>query len=95
MADLWHSIWRPLVDVVEELPLTVCDARTVGSEDLLEVEFINADYVRRSYLVKYSEKFRFYYLNRMTKDEVVVFKVFDSADVKAKCKSGIMSLNAW
>lgn len=54
--------------------------------DLLEVEFINADYVRRSYLVKYSEQFRFYFLNRMTRDEVCVFKVFDSADTKAKRK---------
>jgi hypothetical protein len=88
-TDPWHSVWRPLVEVVDDLPFAVCDARTGSSTDLLEVEFINSDYVRRSFMVKYSEKCRFYYLSRMKKNEVCVFKVFDSANVKSKCKSSM------
>jgi hypothetical protein len=49
----WHSVWRPLAEVVDDLPFAVCDARTGSSTDLLEVEFINSDYVRRSFMVKH------------------------------------------
>ncbi|KAI1392899.1 uncharacterized protein F4822DRAFT_145843 [Hypoxylon trugodes] len=78
------NIWRPLVAVVEDLPLALCDARTVSQEDLVETEFINTDDIRRSYMVKYSDSFQFHYLSRMTKDEICIFKVFDSADVETK-----------
>ena len=72
------STWRPLVDVVETSPFAVCDVRTMSPSDLLELEVISTNHVRRSFLAKYSEKFRFYYLSRMKREEVCVFKVFDS-----------------
>ncbi|KAK0609958.1 hypothetical protein B0T17DRAFT_621249 [Bombardia bombarda] len=78
------TVWRPLVDVVEDLPLALCDGRTVRQTDLVEVEFVNSDCVRRSYMVQHSKDFQFHYLGRMTKNEVCVFKVFDSADVDCK-----------
>ena len=81
------SLWRPLVDVVQDLPLAVGDARTVSRTDLVEVEFIDSDSVRRSYIVRHNDKLRFYYLSRMTKEEMCVFKNFDSADVECKCES--------
>jgi hypothetical protein len=66
--------------------LAVCDGRTVNRSDLIEVEFIDDGFIRRNFMAKYSENYRFYYLHQMTKEEVVVFKVFDSASVKAKRK---------
>ncbi|RYP51128.1 hypothetical protein DL768_003475 [Monosporascus sp. mg162] len=74
------NIWRPLVDVVEDLPLAMCDSRTVKPSDLVHSAHASADNVRRTYLVKYNKDFRFYYLSRMTKNEVCAFTVFDSAE---------------
>jgi hypothetical protein len=72
---------------VEDVPLAVCDARAVSRSDLIEVNNVHPISQRRNLLAKYNENFRFYYLSKMTKDEVCVFKVFDSEDGKAKCKS--------
>lgn len=57
----------------------MCDARTVTLNDLEELELLTEGNVRRSYLAKWSDKFRFYYLSQMTNNEVCIFKIFDSA----------------
>ncbi|KAI9740309.1 MAG: hypothetical protein M1834_004887 [Cirrosporium novae-zelandiae] len=73
------NIWRPLVDVVEDVPLAMCDVRTVKPSDLVSSAHVSGDYVRRNYLVKYSQDFQFYYLSKMVKEEVCAFMVFDSS----------------
>ncbi|KAL4937745.1 hypothetical protein BDV06DRAFT_226680 [Aspergillus oleicola] len=75
------NIWRPLVDVVTDMPLAMCDTRTVKPSDLVGSAHISADYVRRNFLVKYSQEHEYYYLSRMTKEEICAFIVFDSAAV--------------
>ncbi|OAP54550.1 hypothetical protein AYL99_10998 [Fonsecaea erecta] len=75
------SIWRPLVDVVKDVPLAMCDVRTVKPSDLVGSAHVSGDYVRRNYQVKYSQEFQFYYLSRMVKEELCVFMVFDSSGV--------------
>ncbi|RYP76695.1 hypothetical protein DL771_001617 [Monosporascus sp. 5C6A] len=75
------NIWRPLVDVVEDVPLVMCDAQTVKPSDLVHSAHVSDDYVRRNYLVKYNEDFRFYYLSKMTRNEICAFMVFDSSAV--------------
>ncbi|KAI5800600.1 hypothetical protein FPQ18DRAFT_315434 [Pyronema domesticum] len=79
------TVWRPLVDVVEDVSLAVCDARTFSREDLIEVDFIDNTMVRKNFMAKYSESAKFYYLSKMTKDECCVFKVFDSLDLEKGC----------
>ncbi|KPM36797.1 hypothetical protein AK830_g9769 [Neonectria ditissima] len=73
------NVWRPIIKVVENWPLTVCDARTVTLDDLEELELLTEGKVRLSYLAKWSDKYRFYYLSQMTNKEVCIFKIFDSA----------------
>jgi hypothetical protein len=75
------NIWRPLVDVVEDNPLAMCDARTVKASDLVSSVHVSSDYTRRNYIVKYSPDFKFYYLSKMMKEEVCAFMVFDSCGV--------------
>ncbi|KAI5851782.1 hypothetical protein BZA05DRAFT_452679 [Tricharina praecox] len=80
------TVWRPITPLVEDVSLTVCDARTSCRADFLEVEFVDRTVVRRNYMAMYSDKFEFYYQSRMTDGECCVFKVFDSdAAVPAKC----------
>ncbi|KAF8544824.1 hypothetical protein BDD12DRAFT_800806 [Trichophaea hybrida] len=66
---------------VKELLSTLLDGR-IESVWRPIVEVVDQ---RRNFLAKYNENFRFYYLSNMTKDEVCVFKVFDSEDTKAHC----------
>lgn len=63
------------------MPLAMCDARTVKPSDLVSSAHISTDYVRRNFLVKNSQAYKYYYLSRMTKEEVCAFMVFDSAAV--------------
>lgn len=60
----------------------MCDARTAKPSDLVSSVHVSADYPRRNYFVKYSEEFQFYYLSKMTKEEVCAFMVFDSKAVE-------------
>jgi hypothetical protein len=87
------SVWRPLVDVVEDVSLAVCDARTSSRDDLIEVDFIDNTMVRKNFMAKYSEAAQFYYLSKMTKDECCVFQVFDSLDLEKGCM--FFSIREW
>ena len=64
---------------MEQWPLGVCDSRTVTLGDMDELHYVTEAFTRRSYLAKWSDAYRFHYLSRMTPDEAVVFKIFDSA----------------
>lgn len=74
-----RSVWRPISDVVEDWPLAICDARTVNTADLVELEFVTEELVKLSYLARWNEKYRFYYLSEMTNRDACIFKIFDSA----------------
>ncbi|CAI4214348.1 unnamed protein product [Parascedosporium putredinis] len=76
------NVWRPISSVVEDWPLAVCDARTTGKDDVVELEFVTPELVRLSYLAKWNENYKFYYLSHMTNKEVCIFKIFDSAHLE-------------
>lgn len=86
-TDLLGSVWRPLVDVVEDHPLALCDARSASLDDLIEVSFVDRGYIRHNYMAKYNPNFRLCYLSNMRSDETCIFKVFDSKDGVAKSMS--------
>lgn len=73
------SIWRPLVEVIEESPLAYCDSRTVSTEDLVAADLVYPHHTGEKYDVLYGERQRWYYLEGMKSDECVLIKMFDSA----------------
>ena len=83
------NFWRGLSGVVDDHPLTVCDARTVQPKDLFETVVYGYGASNYSwheigidtFSVKYSQDHRWYYYPRMTPDEVLVFKAYDSEGV--------------
>ena len=83
------NFWRPLYDPVEGNPLAVCDGRTVRAEDLLETEIFGYGHEGYSwhnigvavYEVAASPAHRWYYYPRMTRDEVLLMKTYDSRGV--------------
>ena len=72
---------------MDEWPLAVCDGTTVIQDDLVETDSIRQGSVSMHYYVKYDPGQRWYFLDRQTPDEALVFKHFDSKPgIEAPCK---------
>ncbi|KAK4222456.1 putative 7 alpha-cephem-methoxylase [Podospora fimiseda] len=72
MGERAKNLWRPILYPVENYPLAVCDGRTA--------------YIGESLYPLECPDYRCYYLNRQTKDKVLAFKTYDSAEwVPANC----------
>jgi hypothetical protein len=74
------NIWRPLVGPVETAPLAVCGWDTLQEEDLLVAERRYQDRLGGVLHLTYNPDQRWYYFPKMTRDEVVLLKCFDSLD---------------
>lgn len=83
------NFWRPICSVIEDNPLGVCDARTVRPEDLHGTiifgygskNYSFHDIGIESFSVKASDEQRWYYFPRMTPDELLLIKSYDSRGV--------------
>ena len=83
------NFWRPLVEVIHDQPLAICDASSVQPHDLFEtvVTGYGADSYSwhdigiETYNVKYSPAHRWFYYSAMRNHEVLVFKSYDSRGV--------------
>lgn len=79
------SIWKPLGNPVDEWPLAVCDGSTVAADDMVETDSIRQGSVSTNYYVKYSDKQKWYFLQKQTPEEVLIFKHFDSQPGVTPC----------
>jgi hypothetical protein len=78
-----YNVWRVLTPPPQDVPLAVCDARSVQPSDLVEADavFDNPDQPEWSFealVVRFSPRHRWIYFSNMTPDEVLVFKTNDS-----------------
>lgn len=73
------NVWRPL-DVVERLPLALCDARSIAREDLVPSDLVYRDKVGETYSITANPAHRWYYFPRQRPDEVALLKIYDSLD---------------
>ena len=74
------NVWRPITGPVEQAPLAFADARSVSPEDFVAVEMVYDDRVGGIYSVLYNEKQNWFYFPRLDTDEVLLLKIFDSAE---------------
>ena len=73
------NLWRNIVqDPVEINPLALCDASTVMPEDLVVFEIHYADRVGENYFAKHNPNHNWYFYSRMTRDETLLIKQWDS-----------------
>ena len=76
------NVWRPIGYAVYDFPLAVCDFRTVDVQhDLVPTTLV---YPRplpdgETYSVRFNPQQRWYYWSRMTPDDVLFLKCYDSA----------------
>ena len=78
-----HNIWRTFSAPPQDVPLAVCDARTVAREDLVpaDARFDRDGEIVFSFealLLRYSPSHRWLYFRDMIRDEVIVFKRHDT-----------------
>jgi hypothetical protein len=72
------QVWRPINRPIQANPLALADAKSVETDDWIVAERRYPDRVGQTYRLKYSPKHRWFYFPEMTRDEAVVFKVYDS-----------------
>ena len=81
----FFNVWRPICDVVQELPLAMCDASTTSNEDLLRMDLKYTDRTGEIYVMRHSPEHRWYYFPLMTPRHALLLKTYDSvADGRAR-----------
>ncbi len=74
------NVWRPIRGPLQDSPLAVSDAQSVRFDDLVPTDLMYTDRTGEIYMVKFNALQRWYYAPRMSADEVLAFKCYDSAD---------------
>ena len=74
------NVWRPIHGPVERSPLALADASSVAPEDLVATDQVFPDRVGEIYNLAHTPAQRWYYVPRMTEDEVLLIKGWDSLD---------------
>jgi|SRR5882672_946933 len=78
-----YNVWRVLSDPPQDVPLAICDARSVEAGDLVPGDAIfdapgAAQWSFEAYLFRYNPAHRWSYYSNMRRDEALVFKAYDS-----------------
>jgi len=81
IINLWRNI---AAEAVAAHPLAFCDATSVSPDDLVVFEIHYADRIGENYYAKHAEKHRWFFYPRMTRDEAVLIKQWDSAGQLAR-----------
>jgi hypothetical protein len=71
------NIWRPIATILKD-PLAIADARSVPDADLVEADMVEHDFAGKQWVVRHSPNHRWYYKYRMTPEDVLLIKCFDS-----------------
>lgn len=72
------NVWRSIQGTVQTGPLALCDASSLGSGDLIPVTRKARDRIGEIQMALYSPGQRWYYFPRMTMDEALLIKTYDS-----------------
>ena len=91
-----YNLWRALSPAPQDIPLALCDVRTVASEDLIVADAIfdppaNAagapapEWSFESWVVAHNPAHRWHFYSNLSADEAVLFKTNDSDPGRAHC----------
>ena len=73
------NVWRSISGPVCDQPLALCDASTIGSDELVAIERRAEERAGELQVVLYSPEQRWYYFPEMQMHEALLIKTFDSA----------------
>jgi hypothetical protein len=74
------NVWRAIRGPIESSPLALCDARSLGTEDIVPIDLVYRERVGEIYGFLYNPKHRWYYFPRLERNEAVLLKCYDSKD---------------
>ena len=74
------NVWRSMHGTIENYPLAVCDASSTVAGDLITVKRQAKDRIGEIQMAVFNPDHRWFYFPRMTGEEALMFKTYDSAD---------------
>ena len=85
-----YNVWRAFSAPPQDIPLTVCDARSVTTADLLCADAVfdekdKPEWSFEGWVVKHSPAHRWAYFSNMSREEAIVFKTNDSDPTQPHC----------
>lgn len=85
-----YNVWRVISPPPQDVPLAVCDARSVQAADLIFADAIfdspgEPEWSFEGLVVAHSSAHRWCWFPGMTRDEALVFKTHDSDAARAHC----------
>ncbi|MEO9132966.1 MAG: CmcJ/NvfI family oxidoreductase [Sphingomonas sp.] len=85
-----YNVWRALSPAPQDVPLALCDARSVAPDDLLTADAVfDRDGVDmwsfEGLVVAHSPAHRWHWFRDLDRDEVILFKTNDSDPDRAHC----------
>jgi hypothetical protein len=85
-----YNIWRALSAPPQDVPLAVCDARSVAAADLLAADAIfdkpgEPEWSFEGLVLAHANPHRWHWFPDMHRDEALVFKTHDSEPGRAHC----------
>jgi hypothetical protein len=85
-----YNVWRTFTAPPQDIPLTVCDARSVAAADLMCADAIfdekdKPEWSFEGWVVQHNPEHRWSYFSDMTRDETIIFKTNDSDPAQPHC----------
>lgn len=74
------QLWRAMREPIDRAPLAICDAQSMTPDDLIPTERRHPDRVGEIYHIAHNPAHRWFYFPHMRRDEVLIFKCYDSID---------------
>lgn len=79
-----YNVWRTFSGPPQDVPLAMCDARTVQPGDLVPADAVfdvagQPEWSFEGLVVRFNPAHRWIYFSNMTREEVIVFKTNDTA----------------
>lgn len=72
------NVWKPIRRVVEERPLAMCDVTSSPPEDFFKLHLRYRDRNGENYVMRHSPKHKWWYFPKMTPDQVLILKTYES-----------------
>jgi hypothetical protein len=74
----FFNVWKPIRCIVEERPLAMCDVSSAPQQDFFKLHLRYRDRNGENYVMRYSPKHKWWYFPRMTPDQVILLKTYES-----------------
>jgi glutathione S-transferase len=78
------NVWKPVHNVVEERPLCMADVESTPDSDFFKLHLRYRDRDGENYVMKHNAKHKWWYFPKMTPEQVILLKTYDSDQSRAR-----------